>query len=154
MSIIPLNMASKNPQIKVGIGIFVLRNGKLLLSKRKGSHGAGEYGGPGGHLEFRESIEECARRECKEEAGIEIKNIRFLCLSNIKQYNGKHYVDIGLMADCGSGEPKTLEPQKCEGWKWYSLNKLPGPLFAAEKFYIEALKTGRNFFDLPETLSG
>ncbi|MBI3309134.1 MAG: NUDIX domain-containing protein [Candidatus Melainabacteria bacterium] len=134
-------------QIKVGIGILVFKNGKVLLCKRKGSHGAGEYGGPGGHLEFGESINDCAKRECKEECGVEIKNIRFLCLSNIKKYDGKHYIDIGLVAEWKKGEPKVLEPEKAENWNWYSLNKLPKPLFAAEELYLKALKTGKNFFD-------
>lgn len=133
--------------IKVGIGILVFKNGKILLAKRKGSHGSGEFGGPGGHLEFGESFEKCAKRECKEEAGIEIKNIKFLCLSNIKKYDSKHYVDIGLIADWKTGEPKVMEPEKAESWDWYDLEKLPKPLFCAEEFYFEALKTGKNFFD-------
>lgn len=142
-------MVSKNnPQVKVGIGILVFQDGKVLLTKRKGSHGAGEYGGPGGHLEFGESFSECAKRECLEEAGIEIKNIKFLCLSNIKKYDSKHYVDIGLIADLKSGEVRVLEPEKAERWDWYSLDKLPKPLFAAEEFYLKALKTGKNFFDI------
>lgn len=68
---------------KVGIGVLVFKKGKALLAKRKGSHGRGEYAFPGGHLEFGESIEECAKRECREEAGIEIKNVRFLRLLNL-----------------------------------------------------------------------
>ncbi len=140
-------MVSKNLQIKVGIGILVFKNGKVLLSKRKGSHGAGEYASPGGHLEFGESIMECARRECREETGIKIKNVRFLRLSNLKQYTGKHYVDIGLAADWKSGKPKVLEPEKAEGWDWYDLDKLPEPLFGTVKTFLEALNSGKNFFD-------
>lgn len=136
-----------NKIIKVGIGIFVLKNGKLLLSKRKGSHGAGEYASPGGHLEFGESIIECAKRECREETGIEIKNVRFLRLANLKKYAGKHYIDIGLAADWKSGSPKVLEPEKAEGWDWYDLDKLPEPLFETVKTFLKALKTGKNFFD-------
>lgn len=132
---------------KIGIGILVFKDGKVLLCKRKGSHGEGEYGGPGGHLEFGEKVVECAKRECKEECGIEIKNIRFLCLSNIRKYHGKHYIDIGLVTDWKSGRAKVLEPGKAENWNWYKVDKLPGPLFAAEKFYFQALKTGQNFFD-------
>lgn len=82
-----------NKVVKVGIGVLVFKDGKVLLCKRKGSHGAGEYGGPGGHLEFGESILDCARRECREEVGIEIKNIRFLCVSNILRYSNQ-YIDI------------------------------------------------------------
>ncbi|MDO8577237.1 MAG: NUDIX domain-containing protein [Candidatus Daviesbacteria bacterium] len=136
-----------NRVVKIGIGILVLKDGKVLLSKRKGSHGAGEYASPGGHLEFGESIMECARRECREETGIEIKNVRFVRLANLKKYEGKHYIDIGLAADWKSGEPKVLEPEKAEGWDWYDLDKLPKPLFETVKTFLEALKTGRNFFD-------
>lgn len=32
-------------------------------------------------------------------------------------------------------------------WKWYELGKLPKPMFQTINSYIEALKTGRNFFD-------
>ncbi len=133
-------------QIRVGVGVAVMKDGKILLGKRKGSHGKGEYGGPGGHLEHLESFEDCARRETLEETGIEIDNIRFLCLTNLKKYAPKHYIDIGVIADWKSGEPQILEPEKCEGWDWYDLDKLPTPLFAVEPQYIEAIRTGKNYF--------
>ena len=60
---------------KVGVGVMIIKNGKVLFHKRKGSHGDGEYAWPGGHLEYMESFEDCVRREVYEEAGIEIKNI-------------------------------------------------------------------------------
>lgn len=132
---------------KVGIGVLIFRDGKVLLGKRKGAHAAGVYGGPGGHLEYLESFAECAKREAREEAGIEIDNIRFLCLTNFKDYAPKHYVDIGLAAEWVAGEPKILEPEKCEGWGWYDLDELPMPLFGVDKNYFESYKTGRNYFD-------
>ncbi|MEK6841001.1 MAG: DNA mismatch repair protein MutT, partial [Nanoarchaeota archaeon] len=39
---------TSNNQVKVGVGVMIFKNGKILLSKRKGSHGAGEYAFPGG----------------------------------------------------------------------------------------------------------
>lgn len=134
----------KRPQ--VGIGVLVLKDGKVLLTRRKGSYGSGEWTCPGGHLEFGESIEECAKRECLEEAGIKIKNIQFVRLSNMKKY-GKHYVDIGVSAEWAKGEPKMMEPRKSDGWDWYDLENLPKPLFGAIEQTLEALKTGKNFFD-------
>lgn len=106
---------NKENRPKVGIGVMVIKNGKVLLGKRKGSHGQGEYAWPAGHMEYMESFEECAKREVMEEAGIEIGNIKFLRLLNLKTYAPKHYVDIGLMAQWISGEPKIMEPEKCEG---------------------------------------
>ncbi len=136
-----------NERPKVGIGTMIFKEGRVLLGKRGSSHGSGEYALPGGHLEYMESFEECVKREVREEAGIEIENIRFLRLLNLKTYAPKHYVDIGLIADWKSGEPQVLEPEKCEGWAWYDLNDLPEPLFAALPSYFEAYKTGKNYFD-------
>lgn len=126
---------------------MIFKEGKILLGKRKGSHGEGEYAFPGGHLEYMESFEECAKRETMEEAGIEIKNVKFLFLSNLKDYAPKHYVHIGLIAEWKSGEPKVLEPHKIDSWDWYSLDKLPSPLFKIFPQLLEALKTGKNYFD-------
>jgi len=126
---------------------MVLKDGKVLLGKRNGSHGAGEYAWPGGHFEYMESFEDCAKREVMEETGMEIQNVRFLRLMNLKMYAPKHYVDIGLIAEWKSGEPEVKEPEKCEGWTWYDLDQLPQPLFATIPSFIEAYKTGKNFWD-------
>jgi 8-oxo-dGTP diphosphatase len=132
---------------KVGVGVMIWKDGKVLLHKRKGSHGAGEFSWPGGHLEFGESFEECAKRETMEEAGIEIENVQFLRLLNMKDYKDKHYVDIGMIADWKSGVPQIMEPSKCESWGWYNPAHLPEPLFKAIPYYFEALHTKKVFFD-------
>jgi len=127
---------------RVGIGVYVRKNGKVLLGKRKGAHGAGTWSAPGGHLEFGESWEDCARREVREETGMLIKNIRFMTATNdIFAKEGKHYITIALVADWKSGEPKNMEPEKCEGWDWYSWNKLPKPLAI---YFANFKKTGYN----------
>src|SRR3989338_1446942 len=118
----------KEQRPRVGIGELAFKEGKVLLGKRKNSHGTGEYAGTGGHVEYMESFAECAKRETLEEAGIEIENIRFLCLVNVKEYAPKHYVDIGLIADWKSGEPKAMEPEKLESWNWYEIKDVHGPL--------------------------
>ena len=133
--------------VKAGAGVMILKSGKVLLGKRKGSHGEGEYAFPGGHLEFGESFEDCVKRETFEETGVRIKNVRFLLLSNIKIWEGKHYIHIGLLADWESGEPEVREINKAENWDWYDLNKLPYPLFLPVVQAIEAYKGGRNYID-------
>ena len=132
---------------KVGIGALIFKDGKVLMGKRKGNHATGVYGSVGGHLEHLESFEQCIRREAKEEAGIEIENIRFLCLSNFKTYAPKHYVDIGLIADWKNGEPQIMEPDRLESWGWYDVDHLPLPIFDVMENYFEAYKTGKSYFD-------
>lgn len=140
-------MHNQDQRPKVGVGVMICKEGKYLLGKRNGKHAPGEYAPPGGHLEYLESVEECARREVMEETGIEIQNVRLLCLSNQKEYVPKHYINIGILADWKTGEPKVMEAEKSEEWQWYDLDSFPKPLFATVKYYIQALKTGKNFFD-------
>lgn len=132
---------------RVGVGVMIFKDGKVLMGKRIGSHGAGEWSWPGGHLEYMESFEECAKREAMEEAGVEIENVRFLRLMNLKEYAPKHYVDIALVADWKSGEPEVREPNKIANWQWHDPANVPTPHFLALPTYFEALKTGRNFWD-------
>ena len=68
---------------QVGIGVIILKNNKVLLGKRKNTHGNGHWGFAGGHLEFLESPEDCAVRETTEEAGIKISNPRVVAIQTI-----------------------------------------------------------------------
>ncbi len=118
---------------RVGVAVIVVKDGKLLIGKRKStSHGHGTWHTPGGHLEFGESFEECARREVREEAGVEIADIRFLTATNdVFEKEGKHYITVWMIARWKSGEPKVMEPEKCEGWEWKSWEEIEKlePLF-------------------------
>lgn len=132
---------------RVGVGIMIFKEGKVLLGKRKGSHGEGEYAFPGGHLEYMESFSDCAKRETKEECGIDIKNIKFQFLANVVKYAPKHYVHIGLIAEWDNGNPEILEPEKCESWLWYDMGDLPEPIFEMCKLAIQSYKENKNYFD-------
>ena len=115
---------------KVGVGVFIVRDGRLLLGERHGSHGAGTWALPGGHLELGESIESCARREVLEETGIEVAGVTHLAFTNdIFAAEGKHYVTLFVLAEDWQGEPAVMEPTKCKGWEWFDWNRLPAPLF-------------------------
>ncbi len=134
---------------KVGVGVFIIKGDKVLLGKRKNAHGANEYGGPGGHLEHGETIEQTALRETAEECGIKIRNLRMLCVSDLLTYFPKHYLDIGFAAEWESGEPQVLEPHKLESWGWYDLDNLPKNLFGCFTAYVESYQTGKKYFTFP-----
>lgn len=133
---------------RIGIGIMIFKNNTILLGERLNALGAGEFGFPGGHLEYLEGFEACALREIKEECGITVTNIRFQLVANLIKYAPKHYAHIGLTADWQSGKPVVLEPQKCISWDWYSLDNLPKPLFQTCEMAIESYFTGQNYFDI------
>ena len=102
---------------KIGIGVIVVKNNKVLVGKRKGPHGKGTWSFPGGHIEFNEEVEDCAKREVLEETGIFIRNIRKATFTNdIHKKEGKHYVTLFLIADYDRGKPKVMEPDRCEKW--------------------------------------
>ena len=122
------NKAPIKERPKVGIGVVIKKDGKVLLGKRKGSLGKDTWSFTGGHLEFGESFEECASRETLEETDIKIKNIKLLTTTN-DIFESKHYITIFLTADHDSGEVKTMEPEKFVEWKWFETDKLPKPLF-------------------------
>ncbi|MDD5145978.1 MAG: NUDIX domain-containing protein [Candidatus Pacebacteria bacterium] len=115
---------------KVGVGIIVKNKSKILLLKRAASHGKGTWSPPGGHLEMFEDLEFCAKREVMEEAGIKIKNLNFLGITNDKfRTEGKHYITIFMQADFGSGKIMVCEKDKSSDINWFPINKLPHPLF-------------------------
>lgn len=132
---------------KVGMGVMIFKDGKVLLGKRRESHGEGEYGFSGGHMEHGESFAACARRETEEESNLVIENIRFQVLANITAYAPHHYVYVGVTADWKAGEPEVREPEKCESWEWYDLTALPEPLFLPCALTIESWKTGERYMD-------
>ncbi len=69
------NQSMEKPIAKVGVGVLINKDGKILLIKRRGSHGEGTWAPPGGHIDFGERVIDCAEREVKEETGLEIKNL-------------------------------------------------------------------------------
>lgn len=103
----------------VGIAVVVIKNHRVLLGERINAHGAGTWAFPGGHLEFGESIEDCAIREVFEETGIRIKNLKHGPYTNdFFEAEGKHYVTLFVIAEYDSGEPTVKEPRKCARWEW------------------------------------
>lgn len=126
-----ISISKEQPKFpRIGVGVIIRKDGKVLLGKRKGSHGAGEWSFPGGHLEFNEGIEDCAIREVMEETGLKINYIRKATFTNdLFPREGKHYVTLFLIADWAEGEVENKEPHKCEGWEWFSWHKLPKPVF-------------------------
>ena len=115
---------------KVGLGILIVKGNKVLLGQRVSRHGTGAWCPPGGHLEFGESFEDCAKREAAEECGVSIKNIKLITFTNdIHKEEGKHYVTILMIADWSKGHPQVLEPDRLAKWGWFDWDNLPSPLF-------------------------
>ena len=123
---------------KVGLGVIVVSDGKVLLGRRKNAHGGGTWSFPGGHLEKHETFEECAKREVMEEVGIEIDNVLPLAFTNdIFEEEDRHYVTLFFRADYVGGHVINMEPEKCDGWDWFGWDSLPNPLFLAIQNFLK-----------------
>jgi 8-oxo-dGTP diphosphatase len=115
---------------RVGVALIITKNDQVLLVKRKSVHGEGTWSTPGGHLEFGESPEECAKREAEEETGVAVRAVRFKALTNdIFESNGKHYITIWMEGTYASGEAVINAPYKVSEIGWFDWNALPQPLF-------------------------
>lgn len=116
---------------RIGVGVLVVRDGRVLLGLRRGAHGAGTWAPPGGHLEHGESVESCARREAMEETGIALDTITPGPYSvDAFPELEVQYVTLFVLATSERGAPAVLEPDKCEEWRWFHWGALPAPLFA------------------------
>jgi len=127
-----------NNRPKIGLGVIIRKDNKILFGKRCGSHGDGTWSLTGGHLEFGESFEDCARRETLEEAGIAIKNVKFAGVTNdVHVKENKHYVTIFVSADYDSGEARVVEPDKFERFEWFDKDNIPKQLFLPIIHFLE-----------------
>ncbi|MFA5174217.1 MAG: NUDIX domain-containing protein [Candidatus Pacearchaeota archaeon] len=124
----------KRPEI--GVSIILMKENKVLMGKRKNSHGNGTWSFPGGHLKMFENLRYCALRELEEETGFRQNRHHYLmdfspCVltEDFFEEEKKHYLTHYFRAKHINGAPRVMEPNKCDQWKWYEWNKMPSNLF-------------------------
>ena len=128
-------MAEKEDTPKVGVGIIVKKidtagNDAILLGLRKGSHGAGYWSLPGGHMQIGEGFWGVCSRELREETGLRVTSINPAGFTNDDMAEeGLHYVTLYFEVTVEPGEPQLLEPDKCEQWEWWNINNLPNNIW-------------------------
>src|SRR5512136_1699478 len=126
---------------RVGVGVLIVQDGRVLMGRRMSGQRPGWYGWIGGRLEFGETLQECARREAREEAGVEVGNLRLLCISSII-VEDQHWIDVEFLGDIISGEPRTAAPDELAEWAWFPIDDLPGPIFEPAELALKSYRTG------------
>jgi 8-oxo-dGTP diphosphatase len=124
---------------RIGVAVVVQRGAQVLLGKRRSdSHGDGVWQFPGGHLEWGESVDDCARREALEETGLHVTVRGYGPWTNdVFTAEDKHYVTLFVLTRSTDGEPEVREPLKCEQWAWHAWDALPEPLFLPIRHLFE-----------------
>ena len=122
-------LVGHEPIIGVGATVLIFNDkNELLLNLRSDT---GDWGIPGGLKELNETIEDCAKREIKEETNLEIDDLRLLSVLSGKDYFFKYPNDDEL--DCVivlyearnyKGDLKINDDESTR-LEFFSLNNLP-----------------------------
>ncbi len=132
----------------IGVCVILLDKSqeKVLLGKRKNSYKSGFYGLPGGRIELGEKAVDAAKREVKEETGLDVKQIDFVSTIRERQDN-IDFIHFVFVASQFTGVPITNEPDKCEGWEWHPLANVPKNILYGHKLAIESYLSHTSFID-------
>ncbi|HOB90266.1 MAG TPA: NUDIX domain-containing protein [Candidatus Colwellbacteria bacterium] len=141
-------MSDIDQKPKVGVGVMVFKDGKVLLGKRNDDaekasselHGEGTWTMPGGKLDFGETLKEAACREAIEETGIKLNKLELISVTD-EILTDKHFVTVGFLCEDFDGDPRVMEPEEITEWRWFDLNDLP------EKVFPPSAKIINNFLE-------
>lgn len=101
--------------------IVLVRRGTELLLIRNAAWNTGRFSLVAGFLDFGESLEECVQREVREEAGIEVANIRY---AGSQCWPFPSQQMVGFLADYAGGEVKPDGVEVAEAG-WFREDALP-----------------------------
>jgi 8-oxo-dGTP pyrophosphatase MutT (NUDIX family) len=107
--------------------LVLISDGKILLSRRFNTGWQdGNYSVVAGHLDGNETFLQAMVREAREEAGIGLRPQDLeVCHVMHRRVPGAERIDFFIRARKWEGEPRILEPGKCDDLCWFELEKLP-----------------------------
>jgi|SRR5687767_5448283 len=111
------------PSKKILTLCLVVRGGSLLLGMKKRGFGAGRWNGFGGKVEAGESIEDGARRELREEAGIEASSLAMIGMLTFVFEGDPVALEVHVFrTDAFAGEPAETEEMRPA---WFAFDRIP-----------------------------
>ena len=118
-----------------GVVVVIERDGYVLLGRRRGGYGAGKWGLPQGYIEFDEDFLTAARREVKDETGLDFEVRSILNVVSNLLSPGLHTLAIVLLAGVVSGEATAGDDLDILEWVPLS-GPLPEMAFEADERII------------------
>ena len=133
--------------------VFLLRTGsgsaggdEVLLQLRQNTGYMDDHwaAAAAGHVERGETAYDAARREAREEIGVELGDLTFVTAMQRTRHADPidERIDFFLTCRSWSGEPRIVEPVKCAAMDWFALDALPSPVVPHELFILQRLGTG------------
>ena len=119
----------------VTVNSLIINENKIVLIERGVNPYKGYWGLPGGYVGWDESAEEAAIRETKEETGLQIKNLIFICVNTNPQRHPKQAINIAYLSTKFSGDFSPSDDAAKA--KWFSLDELPKELAFDHKDIIK-----------------
>ncbi|MBR4230860.1 MAG: NUDIX hydrolase [Bacilli bacterium] len=147
-----INSVKDNEEfIAVNLIITKIENGKeYFLFGKRAAHksGGGQLGLIGGTKEKSESMEETAKREAKEEIGIDIKGLKYSNFAYIESSAEVSFTHYAYVVTDYEGTPVNLEEKKCDGLFWVSREDLEADLSGEgiSKYFI-SIANILNYFE-------
>lgn len=106
----------ESPPHRLSSAVFVRRDGQILVLKRAVGELVGGWYLPGGALDPCETIEECARRELQEEAGLTVTGtLTCVAVAHMHVY-GHDSLQVLYAADCPEGD--VVISDEHAGYRW------------------------------------
>ena len=108
------------PRIAPAVIVAITRGNELLLARAQ-RFPEGFYSVLAGFVEAGETLEECVRREIREEVGVEVANIRYF---GSQSWPFPHSLMIGFTAEYAGGEIRP-DPSEIADAQWFQPDCLP-----------------------------
>lgn len=117
---------------------------KVLLGMKKLGFGAGRWNGFGGKVEEGETIEEAARRELKEEAGIEADQLEKIGINEFDWQNGSEVLEVHIFKSRDfRGEPRESDEMSP---KWFFADEIPfAEMWSDDVYWFPYFMRGKKF---------
>jgi len=118
-----------------GVVVVIEKDGQVLLGRRAGGYGKGDWGLPQGYVEFDEDFLTATIREVKEETGLEVEIRSIINVVSNFLSPSLHTLAIVLLAGVKTGELCACDD--LDSLEWYPLTgPLPKLAFKADEFII------------------
>jgi ADP-ribose pyrophosphatase YjhB (NUDIX family) len=123
------------------VSVTILKDGQVLLGKRRGEPGQGKWAMPSGYIEQDEDFLTAAVREAKEETGLDIVLRGILNVESAFIPPDYYFLTVHLLAEVVGGELSANDDLAELGW--YPLaGPLPELAFAPDADVIRACAAG------------